>query len=101
MNEIIEIPFSESMRHASLNGRKVCTSRNKKYGTFNDIFYIDGVLFRLLDVMEESLGTVAERYYRLEGFDSSDGFINIWNELHPKRGFIPTDKVYVHFFAKV
>lgn len=97
----IEIPFREEFREAMLSDRKLLTSRNKKYGDAGDRFSIFGAEFELVWVRRLPLGTVADRMWTGEGVSSAQEFIEIWNELHPRKGFDPSQRVWVHHFARV
>lgn len=96
-----EIPFSGEMADAVDEGRKLCTSRNKQYGKIGDYFILRDYAYKLVDVQYRTLAFVATNFYRLEGFEDPEGFIDIWERLHPGKGFISEQKVYVHFFARV
>lgn len=96
---MVDIPFSPEMRLATIEGRKLCTSRNKRYGGPGDHFTLDGSIYRILDVQVWKLKDVAAKLYRLEGFDTPQQFIDIWNKLHYMRGWEPDKEVFVHFFA--
>lgn len=89
------------MAKAALDGRKVCTSRNKRYGEPGDTFPIEGVEFRLFATECVCLNRVAYCFYRQEGFDSPEGFIAKWNEIHPRVGYEEEHMVWLHWFAAV
>lgn len=96
-----DIPFSGEMADAVDEGRKLCTSRNKKYGEPGDYFILRDYTYRLVDVQTRTLAFVATNFYRLEGFDEPAGFIDIWERLHAGKGFVSDQKVFVHFFARI
>jgi len=101
----IEIPFRQDMLELIAVGRKVCTSRNKRYGFAGDCFEFDWLdnHFELELTMTErkTLSYVATFLHDAEGFDTPREFINIWNEIHPKKKFDPKQKVWVHWFEAV
>ena len=98
MAKHIEIPFQPSMKKEILIGKKKCTSRNKKYGNPTDYFIIENNVYQLTLVLQCTLEEVANEYYKEEGFESPENFIIMWNKLHPILGYVPTKKVYTHWF---
>jgi hypothetical protein len=86
------------MAEAAIDGLKTCTSRNKAYGNAGDTFKIKDKTFVLIAVVNWSLRSVAEMLYIAEGFDSPDSFKLKWVKLHPRKGWIDEQKVWVHFF---
>jgi len=96
----INIPFQERWREAILDGRKVCTSRGKRYGKPGDTFGVFGSEFELLAVAKVSLEDVSNHLFRQEGCRSPEEFQEIWVELHHRKGFAPEKMVYVHWFSK-
>jgi len=97
----IEIPFSPEMAKAVFEGRKICTSRNKRYGKEAEQFEVEGKTFFLVAVMCLPLAHVARFLYVAEGFNYPDEFIATWNKLHPRKVFEPEHLVWVHFFEAV
>jgi len=108
----ITIPFSREMAIAAIEGRKVATTRGEEKGEIGDEFDIreprddedhfagDGYTYRLIEIMAVDLETVANLYFRLEGFNSPDEFRATWRALH--RGHYTTDKLYyMHVFGRV
>ncbi len=80
------------------------TCRTRKYGEPGDILEIPGVagcFIELVDVRQVQLGDVALHHYKQEGCESPEEFKNIWNEIHPRRGFHPDDWVWLHEFKVV
>lgn len=100
----IEIPFREDMACMIIAGGKHCTTRSKKYGEVGDQFFVrwKGITqnMRLTHVERQNLGYVATFLHDAEGCYSGTDFINLWNEIHPKVGFKPDEKKWVHWFAK-
>jgi len=97
------------MALAAVEGRKIATTRGEKKGEIGDTFLIpdprpetsgDAFLFQLIEVMAVDLETVANIYFRLEGFDSPEAFRATWRKLH--RGHYSTGKLYhIHFFGRI
>ncbi len=100
MPEQITIPFQSHWLHKMLVGLKTCTSRTKKYGNTGDTFEQFGTTFRILSVDRYILKHVADILYMEEGCDKPEEFRKIWMKLHPGKGFVPTQTVWVHFFRK-
>ena len=97
----VKIPFLERFREPMLKGTKTMTSRTRKYGEKGDTFDAFGATFELEDVRKVSLFCIANYYYRQEGADSTQDFINIWKIIHPRKGFDSDMMVWLHRFKKV
>lgn len=97
----IEVPFLPEFEKPMLEGRKTCTSRNKRYGDAGDTFDKFGATFKLTEVTRYTLQGVAHNFYCEEGFNCAGEFISIWNRLHPRKQYVPTQLVWVHFFRRV
>jgi len=97
----INIPFLEEWRFQIFTGRKRCTTRNKRYGKPGDTFKAFGKTFKLTFVERLTLGYVANMLWFLEGATSPEAFIEIWEQLHPRAGYQPGEKKYVHFWEPV
>lgn len=82
-------------------GLKTMTCRNEKYGEPGDLLASPAGTLLLKDVRRAQLGEVAYDYYREEGCANPEVFIEIWNRIHPKRGFHPDDWVWLHEFEVV
>lgn len=100
-DEAMMIPFLPEWKEAMLSGRKTCTCRSKKYGEVGDQFTIFGATFELVSVEKKSLEQVRDEYWYQEGCDSRAGFEQVWERIHPDRGFVPSDKRWLHQFVKV
>lgn len=97
-NKIVEIPFMPAFRLPMLTGRKTATTRTKRYGWPGDTFTTFNVRFLLTGVKRLALQTVAHSYYQQEGFDTPTDFIRCWRVLHPRKGYVPKQYVYLHIF---
>jgi len=98
---VIEIPFNSWSIERLLAGNKTATSRNKIYGRKGDVFHVQDMAFEIDSIEYIKLMKVAYMYFREEGATGSQEFINVWTELHPKVGFIPSQKVYFHKFRMI
>ena len=100
MSERVFIPFQFHWQYKMLRGIKTCTSRPQKYGNTNDTFNQFGTNFIILSVSKFTLEHIANTLYKEEGCDSPEEFRKIWVELHPRKGWVPNQEVFVHFFRK-
>lgn len=85
-----------------LSSKKTVTSRTRKYGDRGDQFEAFGAPFVLLGVTRLPLFEVADKWHKAEGFEDREGFIEIWNKIHPKItfDFDPDRKVFLHRFIR-
>ena len=97
---IIDIPFKSKWLHKMVVGTKTCTSRTKAYGKAEDRFRQFGHWFAILLIERQKLSYVAKYLYKEEGCDSPDEFKQIWCKLHPRKGWVDNQVVFVHFFRK-
>ena len=100
MNNQIAIPFKKQFEQDLRDGKKTMTTRTKRYGYPGDWFTSFGMYFVLTWVSKTQLRIVAESFYHQEGFESPRGFIEIWEKLHPKMGYLPYREVYLHEFKR-
>ena len=96
---LITIPFSDRFSGRLLDGTKTMTARNTRYGNPGDSFYAFGARFVLTKVERAELG-VAKANWKDEGCDSPEHFVQVWKELHPRRPFDPTHRVWLHHFER-
>lgn len=92
------LPFRDDMAEAIRAGRKTATSRTKKYGEVGDVLATKAGPVKLTRILGIQLREVALHFYNEEGFDSPAEFRAVWSEIHPRAGFRPEERVYVHFF---
>ncbi len=99
---IIKIPFNNWSIERLRDGRKTATSRTKKYGVPGDMFITtDGTIFELEAIVKKTLHDVAYYFFKEEGAKDPHEFMDVWNELHPKKGFVHNQKVYFHTFKRI
>ncbi len=95
----VRIPFLPEFCARMVNGEKTCTSRTKKYGKSGDTFGAFGKTFIITRRVEaKTLADVGARLFQEEGFKTPRQFVDVWNRLHPQKGFTPNKMVYVHHF---
>ena len=95
---VVEIPFNEWSRKRLQAGVKCATTRRFPYGKPGDRFQAVGRWWVLTDVRRIRLEEVAERYYKEEGAESPEEFIEVWKSIHPRAGWTPKRWVWIHFF---
>jgi hypothetical protein len=98
---MISVPFLPEFKERLLSGLKTATSRTKRLGRPGQCFTAFGMTFRLRAVKKWPLRWVADLMYHEEGFETPDQFKAIWKRIHPKRGYVETDLVWLHVFEKV
>ena len=94
----IDLKFSPEMAKAALEGRKSCTSRRDLKGVPGDIFEIEGVRFRILDVVRARVADVTVDLCKLEGFRTESECARTIQTIYPDLG--RRDFLYVHHFAR-
>lgn len=111
----IEVSMCDEMAMAILEGItdpktgerffKDWTTRSRKLGRIGDTFTVAmGPLsktLRIVDFKRLTLGEVAEHGFRHEGCVSPDDFIRVYSALHPRKGWRPEEKKWVHVFEEV
>lgn len=94
----VDIPFLPEWEVLMLTRKKSATSRTKRYGWPGDYFEAFGRTFILTSVVRKPLDHIAYYHYLEEGCNSNFEFKKIWERLHPRKGFVPGQKVYLHQF---
>ena len=84
-----------------LAGKKIATTSTKKYGNGGDLFSAFGHTFQLTKVYKVYLQDVCSTYYTQEGFKSQPEFIDCWKKLHPRKGYVLEQEVWLHEFKRV
>ena len=92
------LPFQAEFEEAIRSGRKTMTTRTRRYGKVGDILDTPFGAVRLLDVRRVCLGAVRVHWYWDEGFDGPYRFEAAWARLHPRKGFDPDQRVWLHEF---
>ena len=95
-----EIPFMASFEAAMLTGAKTATSRNKIYGHPGQKFEAFGGRFQITGLFRLTQEMVRDQHYREEGFTSPEAFEACWRKLHPRSGFKPEARVWMHKFKR-
>jgi hypothetical protein len=102
----IQIPFNDWSKARLNANRKKATTRNKRYGNIGDTFTVElfgGKLkkYELTHVERVTLGFVRDHFYWQEGCHVEDMFVDIWNEIHPRKKFDDNHKVWLHYFREI
>ena len=96
----VKIPFKARFEDPLLEGTKTLTSRTKPMGKIGDTFEAFGAEFVITDVFKSALYIVSNFWDR-EGCSSKEDFVEVWNQIHPRKGFVPMQVVWVHVFEKL
>lgn len=96
----ITLPFHNRFKNAMLKGDKTWTSRTKRYGRSGDTFEVFDNEFMIEKVERRMLEDVAD-HWKEEGFASKLDFMNFWIKIHARKGFLSTQRVYVHIFRRI
>jgi len=101
----IEIPFNSRFLIPLLSGKKIATTRSRRYGKIGDYFQLQNhkgkdsdVKFKIISISREKLGDIAMELYHEEGFGSIEEFKEFWLTIHRK--WEPNKKYYLHIFKR-
>ena len=96
----VKMPFKKRFKEPMLNGTKTFTSRTKRMGKIGDTFEAFGRTFIIKDIWVATLRGVSA-FWEEEGCESKEDFMEIWKQIHPRKGWQPEQEVYVHIFKSV
>lgn len=54
--------------------------------------------FEIFSIESRTLEYIRDYLWYAEGTNSPEEFEELWIEIHPRRGFVPADRKYVHWF---
>jgi len=97
----VKIPFKPQFENVMLGNVKTCTSRNRFYGVTGDTFDAFGSTFWIFVVDKMILRDVSALLYKEEGCESPEEFEKVWAKIHPRKGFVWNQEVYVYHFKKL
>jgi len=97
----ISIPFNDWSKARLAAHCKRATSRYKKYGNVGDEFIVDGYKYQIELVIKLPLWLISEELYKSEGCVSKKEFIDVWEQIHKRRGLRPFDEVWYHHFKQI
>lgn len=106
------IPFLHQFHDKVRRSEKTMTARTEKYGEPGDMLVTNiyrygpeflslPIRIQLLEVRRVRLGDIAERHWHEEGCESMDDFKAVWTRIHPRAGYDPAKRVWLHIFRKV
>jgi len=96
----VGIPFLPQFHDVMLNGTKTMTSRTRKYGEKGDTFPAFEQVFEIVNVFQLRLDVVAWLHSREEGAKDPQDFMKVWALIHPRKGYVPEQEVWVHEFVR-
>ncbi len=90
------------MKRAIISGKKTSTTRIGIHGKVGDTFKVYKTKFRIIRILRMPLGKIFTRYYKQEGFDSSEEFKRVWTKFRPYKKYWPMNtKARVYVFEKL
>lgn len=92
------MPFDERFHESIRAGRKRMTVRTRRYGRPGDVLATEVGRIEIEDVQPIALGVVCEQLFSDDGFGSPGEFEAFWTALHPRTGYRPERRVYLHRF---
>jgi len=109
MAKVVTIEFNEWSKMRLLYGSKRATSRRRRKGQVGDVFIVSfdkgldndcpfSKTYKIKHIEHVSLGFVADHFYAMEGAMTPGEFIDVWNQIHPRKTFEKNQKVYLHVF---
>lgn len=98
---MLDIPFNDWSDERLCAGEKTATTRTKRYGDPGDRFEAAGSVYELTHVVRVPLAVVAGHFYEEEGCEDRDEFVDMWEEIHYRRGYEPDWVVNLHLFREV
>jgi len=97
----VKIPFKARFREVLLDGTKTWTSRTRRMGNPGDTFPAFGATFEIEHVERRTLGNIRYHHWKEEGCNSPYDFFEVWEQIHRRKGFVASQRVWVHIFKKV
>lgn len=95
------LPFLDDFVPAIREGRKTRTARSKAYGMRGEVVDSPAGPLRLLSVVQVPLHIVRDGFWKSEGVESPEAFVEVWKQIHPSAGFNPDRMVFLHHFRPV
>jgi hypothetical protein len=103
----IQIPFNKWSKQRLYEELKYATSRNKKYGNVGDWFEVifndkDEIRkYQLIEVNQTKLKSVRDFGWEDEGCRCPEEFVEVWKDIHPRKGWIDEQRVWFHRFREL
>lgn len=92
------LPFYPRFHDLIRSGVKNRTARTKKYGEAGDVVNSPVGPLRIKSVHLESLEAIRDVFWKDEGVESPDEFVKVWCRIHPRAGWTPAKRVWLHHF---
>lgn len=99
--QFVDIPFNGWSENQLRSRNKWATTRTSRYGRRGDRFEAVGTIWELTHVVQVPLRVVAEHFYNEEGCMAKEDFIDIWEDIHYRKGYVPDWDVWLHLFREV
>lgn len=96
-----EIPMNGWSEDKLYKGQKTATTRTTRYGDPGDRFEAVGNIYALTHVVKVPLEVVADHFWEEEGCEDRAEFLEVWNDIHYRRGYESDWEVWLHLFRKV
>jgi len=96
----IEIPFTLWSKAMINKNKKRATTRTKKYGNVGDTFTVDGRKFKILYIHKYPLGFIRDYFWKIEGANNPNEFVDAWEAIHNRKGFVENQIVWFHLFEE-
>jgi len=97
----VHIAFLERFNEPMLGHVKTWTSRTRKLADVGDTFQTLAGTFQVDYVFQMPLGVVAMDCFHQEGCLNMTDFLTVWNHIHPLKGFVDSQLVWVHVFHRI
>jgi len=100
---IPDIPFREEFRELLADGRKTATTRSKRYCKAGETFTAFSMSFTAIAVTKTTLRNVAENFFKTEGLSTTEDFVRVWDEIHPRKKYAdnPERVIWLHIFKRI
>ena len=92
------LPFRPEIEEPIRSGQKTMTTRTRRYGRLGDTLDTPFGPVRLTGLLYRPLANVRDNFWRAEGVGSAEEFVETWVRLHPRKGFVPEQLVWLHEF---
>ncbi|MEY4767717.1 MAG: hypothetical protein RL637_356 [Pseudomonadota bacterium] len=86
---------------AALAGRKTQQRRNGIYAYPNEIFELQGISFKITQLIQQRLGDMTEMDAQAEGYPNLAAYQTMILRMHPNMTWNENDYAWVHYFMKI
>lgn len=100
-SELVDIPMNDWSTERLQAGEKTATTRTRRYGEPGDRFEAAGNVYELTHVVKVPLEVVTRDFYDVEGADTPEEFVEVWEDIHHRKGFVADWMVWLHLFREV